>query len=702
MPKQVELPTPPPPFRTDCRELGTSEMRHRWRDHFSHPPMFNELGCFRVGPDPMAIANFMFPPFSGMGEGTAMLYINRRHSAAMDVEVGYTWYPDCVRRRARFEGFDLETIARALPAEPGALIRLVITNPGDEARTAEIGIKLAGRLLHTVDGWAGIGPAIGIEDEHRESWRYMERIGAMVFDSAESAFQCQGTRPFPDRLDGKTLIYCIRLAPGESWTLDFVAALGESQEIACSRFLRAVENSDATADESEATWNDRIAAAFQPGNTRYSGHLPTLHTEDEELKRLYMASTLGCLVLRRDNPLSRYGPAFVTLSPNYWTTASFLWDMMIAAPFYALLDPALLRNHIEVWLAADIRRCLATDYVTGKPLGNWYAVNSSAIVRLAHDYLRYSGDFEWLGKRVDGRAIIEHLEEHALMWREYDTNGHGLADCGGVINLLECVSTYTHEVASFNAMWVAAQRQVAAMWCLMGQEDRASALEKQAGILLGNVLPLYAEGKGYWRCRQPDGSHNDVHHIYDFVAILESIADDLPENVRREMVANFRREHQTTNWTRSLSAWDDDAHRAVRVDHQWTGSFASISAQAINGLFRVGEGAMAFEWLRNVALVARQGPIGQAHWVDPLYPSFEGGAWKASYLMPYITDWTVAANGAYPAMIIESVFGVDVSMEKGLRWKGTAEALDRGARLDNVKVQGINHTVDHDGIRPSD
>lgn len=697
----VAPPTTTPP-RLVCTELGTSEMHHYWRDHFSHPPLFNDLGCLRVGPDPMAIHNLMSPPFSGMGEGTGILYINRLHSAACNVPVGYTWYPDCVRRRAHFEGFDVETFARALPAEPGAMVRLAITNPSSEPRQAEIGIKLGGRLLHTIDGWASIGPAIGIEDEQREVRNYREKLGAMEFASADRAFQCQGTRPFPDRVEGKTLLFDIHLTPGESWTLDFVMAPGESAEEARGRFLRAVENFSETAGESTAIWSDKIASAFQPGNDRFSGHLPMLHTENEDLRRLYMATTLGCLALRRDNPLSRYGPAFVTLSPNYWTTASFLWDMMIAAPFYALLDPALLRNHIEVWLAADIRRCLATDYVTGKPLGNWYAVNSSAVVRLAHDYLRYNGDREWLQKLVDGRPVIDHLEEHALMWREYDVNGHGLADCGGVINLLECVSTYTHEVASFNAMWVAAQRQVAAMHRLLGNESRASYLEEQAALLLRNVLTLYAAGKGHWRCRQPDGSDTDVHHIYDFVAVLESIADDLPQEVRGEMVEYFRREHQTANWTRSLSAWDDDAHRAVRVDHQWTGSFASISAQAMNGLYRVGEGARAFEWLQRVARVARQGPIGQAHWADPLFPSFEGGAWKCTYIQPFITDWVVAANGAYPAMIVESVFGVDATLNHGLRWKGTTPALDAGASLDGLRYQGRLYRVDHSGLHEAD
>jgi hypothetical protein len=376
--------------------------------------------------------------------------------------------------------------------------------------------------------------------------------------------------------------------------------------------------------------------------------------------------------------------------------------MMIAAPFYALLDPDVMRKHIEVWLGVDIKNYLATDYVTGKPLGVWYAVNSSAIVRLAYNYLRFTGNFDWLNHHVNGRPIIEHLQEHALEWHNLDTHGHGLADCGGVSNLLECVSTYTHEVAAFNAMWVAALRQVAAMRRVRGEHTIAQKLESDASQLLQNVMSLYAEGKGYWRCRQPDGSFNDVHHVYDFVAVLESIAEDLPEKVQQEMATYFFENHQTDNWMRSLSPWDDDAHRSFRVDLQWTGSYPSIPAQAINGLCKTGFGDEAFRWLLRIAPVAYQGPLGQAYWVAPLFPPFKGGAWKCSYTLSYMVDWVVAANGAYPAMYIESLFGVNATLNQGLQWKGMIPFLDKGACLKNLHYQGQNYNIDRNGITQLD
>ncbi|MCX7767246.1 MAG: hypothetical protein N2246_11125, partial [Candidatus Sumerlaeia bacterium] len=401
---------------------------------FNHPPLFNDLGCFRTGPNPMDIHNFMFPPFCGNGEGTAILYINRKHSALSNVKVGYKWYPDKVRRRARYEGLEVETITRALPDEPGALIKLTVTNPAAEKRSVEIGIKLAGRLKYTVDEWASIGPVISVIDEHKESWKYDKKLGAICFASTEKAFSCQGTYPPPDVVEGKNLLYRVTLGRGECWSLNFVAALGETEEIARQRYLKHIRNFDQSCELVLKQWNDRIQKAFIPDNGFYSGHLPALITEKKELFRLYLMTTVGCLLLRRNNPLGSYRPAYVTLSPNYWTTATFLWDMMIAAPFYALLDPEVMRKHIEVWLSTDLQSCLATDYVTGKPLGYWYAVNNSAIVRLAYNYLRFTGNFSWLNHTINGKPIIDHLQEHALWWHKYDKNGHGLADCGGVLN----------------------------------------------------------------------------------------------------------------------------------------------------------------------------------------------------------------------------------------------------------------------------
>ena len=678
--------------------LCTAEMNKQWKDHFNLPPCVNDLGSFRMQREPMGIQDFMFPPFSGKNEGTCMLYINRKHPASEGATIGFTWYPDRVRRRSEVDDIEIETITQAASDAPVALISLKLKNSGNQSRNIEVGIKVAGRLIHTIDGWASMGPEIKHPLGHPEKWRYDANLGAMCFSSQPKAFSVQGSLPAPDDVEEKTLLYKVDLPPDGSWKVNFVVALGESEKEAAHRFQDHVNNFEKVSLKARMRWEEKIKAAFTPGNSIFSGHFPTLHTENENLARFYYMGFMGSLCCRRSNPLSVYGDAYITLLPNNWTTATFLWDMMIAATYYALLDPAVLRKMIEVWLAMDLQKYLAVDYVTGKGLGVWYAVNNTATVRMAYTYLRYTGDFKWLDKQVNGKTVLEHLEGHALAWHDLDKNGHGLADCGGVENLLECVSTYTHEVAGFNAMWVAALRQIADFHKIKGNSSKAKYFEEDAGLLLKNTLSLYAHGKGYWRCRQPDGSYNEVRHIYDLIAVLESIAGDLPKKVADEMAEYFRREHQTKCWMRGTSSWDDDIHRDFRVDLQWTGSYPSLPAQVINGLYKIGYGYMAFDWLCRISPIAYQGPIGQGHWVETVYPPFRGGAYKCDSFFPYGTDWTVASNGAIPAMFIESVFGVNATLNDGIKWIDRWGPFDPDARLENLFYQGKNYRVTRKGI----
>ena len=679
--------------------LGSEEIVKKWKDHFSHPPCTNDFGSFRVGPDPMAVCDFLMPPFSTNGETTASLYVNRKHPPSEGVAIGYIWYPDRVRRRCEMEGLSIETVARAAVRRPAALILLTATNPSTETREAEIAVKVAGRAIHTIEGWAGIGPKIDHVLGHPEAWRYDADLGAMRLSSAPKAFSAQGSVPRPDAVDGKTLFYNLRLKAGESWTLRFVVVLGESEAAAADLFLSLIRDFDEECAAARRDWEEKIRAAFTPGNSLFSGHLPTLHTDDRELERLYYTTFAGAvLCCRRDNPLSSYGVTYITVMPNYWTTTSFVWDMMFSATCWALIDPAILRKMIEIWLGVDLSVHLATDYVTGRALGYWYAVNDTAIVRLAYTYLRYSGDLAWLDKRVGGKSILDHLDAHALRWHELDKNGHGLADCGGVLNLTECVSTWTHEVAAMNAMWVAALRQVADLRAARGETARAQALRADAEALLKNLLTLYADGKGYWRCRQPDGSYNDVRLGYDFAAVLESIPDDVSEKMRREMTEHFQREHQTRCWMHSLSPWDDDAQRDFRVDWQWAGTYPSMPAHAANGLYNIGRGEIALDWMRRVARIARQGPLGQAHWVEGLVEPFQGGAHKCAPHWPYGANWTVIANGAYLGMFVESFFGAQATLTEGLKWRDLWGSFDPNAHLENLRYQGKDYRVTRKGI----
>jgi len=676
-------------------QLASAELHAKWQDDFSRPACVNDHGFFVVGRDPMGISDVMIPPFSMGAENTALLYINRKHPPSEGVEIGYTWYPDRVERRARFDGLDIFTITRAPVARSAALIDLTVTNPGAEPRDVEVAVKVAGRVLHTIDRWKEGRPWIDHLTGHPEAWEYDASLGAMSISSAPGAFSVQGSRPKPDAVENKALLYRTRLAPGARWRLCFVVALGDSAEAAAEQFLSLADSFDSACQAVRDDWGTKLAAMFTPGNSKFSGHLPVLWTDDKDLERLYYVSAVGAaLCTRRNHPLSPIGTVYTTLVGDYWPTACFLWDMCVSDACWAMLDPAVLRGLLEAWIRMDIHKHLAVDSITGEGTGPWYAINDCALVHMAHTYLRFTGDFAWLDKEVAGRRLIDHLEHSALRWRELDKHGHGLADCGDGWNCGDGLTTWIHETAGFNAMWVAAQRQVADMREHRGEGPAAKNLRENANLLMKNLLGLYAQGGGYWHAGQPDGTHIPVRLLYDFVAIGEAVPNDLPDSVRREMIEYFLRELKTDHWVRGLSAWDDDSVRSFRPDWAWTGAYGSFPAMSVVSLRGLGcsEGWI-LDWVRRVAQATWQGPIAQTHMVEAVGGLVQGGVRKST-----IGCWAVIAGASFPGMIVEQVFGAQATLREGLQWKGALPGLDPNARLDNLSYRGTAYRVTPRGI----
>lgn len=389
----------------------------------------------------------------------------------------------------------------------------------------------------------------------------------------------------------------------------------------------------------------------------------------------------------------------LTLSGHVLPTLSFPWDTALSSFSLALLDPQPLRNLVEIWFQRDMHSHLATDYVTGEAVGPWYAVNDMAIIRCAQDYLRVTGDLAWINKRIDGKPVLDHLLNHATYWKKLAGNS-GLADYGGISNLLEVVSTYTHEVAGMNAGNVSSMRFVAELLEKNGRTQEAARLRGDATTLAKRINDLlYLQGKGWWKCGQPDGTFVEVRHCYDFLAVLDNMGDDLTTTQKTEMSQFFWSQLASTKWMRALSSGDPDATWNVRPDHSCLGAYAAWPAECAKGLFKTDDPVRIATWLTEVAKAGNQGPIGQAHFTEDVVRPLKGGAYKGSEDAPYIEDWCVVAGGAFTDLVLESIFGVDATLYDGLRAAPRLAAFDAHATLEGVHYQGVEYTVSSTGVR---
>ncbi|HRH41611.1 MAG TPA: hypothetical protein PKY82_08210 [Pyrinomonadaceae bacterium] len=702
---EKSVPLPDIPTTDSMRSIV---MTHKFGDLYALPGLTNQWGCAQAAMDAVAVRSIAFPPFAQgemnvapLGAGgellTGILFVDGEYFASTKTPIEFVWQPDRIERKTIYKGLEI-TSTTIIPFKTMSVaVKFNVKNISKQRRKTEIKLAINGGATKSVSPWnAAYSP--GEYDNVRTLDQ--NRNAVLCKSKYTDAFVLQGASPKPNQLLPSWLIYEFDLAPNETKSITFVNSIGEKQSAVEKEFDSIVNNFDQILKSTTDEWNAELKAAFTPNNGRYSGYLPTLVTTDESVKRLYHSAVMSALYFRRTTPHSVYGTTYVTLMPRYWETTTFLWDISLSAMLLAMLDPAILRRMMETWMKLDVYKHFGTEYLTGAGVGPWYSVNDYAMSRMAKEYLRWTGDKAWLDKEVGGKKVFDYLLSYAENWRKLDVNKHGLADYGGVTNLLEAVSSYVHEVAGLNAANVYNLRFAAELLDYKGKKDKAAAMRKEAEELGKRVLELYVDGKGIWKCKLPDGSYNEVHHCYDFGTTLMNIGDLMPAKQKKEMVAFFQRELQTPTWMRALSTRDLDVTFSIRPDHQWTGAYCSWAALALSGLYVAGETDVALDWMKGLAKSSQQGPIAQAHFTENFYqPESNGGAAKSTSDQPYINDWACVSGCNYLEPIIDSIFGINAGLFGEITAKPNFGKFDPKAELRNINYQGTIYKADKNGVK---
>ncbi len=680
-------------------DLKSDVLVHKFGDLFNPPGLTNFWGAVQTDIDITGIRSLNFPPFGSSDTITCGLYVNDKYFPSTGTSVKFVWYSDKIIREAEYLGINFSSILILPMKKKSVLVQLRLKNICGYKRELELRFGVASNITKAVKPWNEPYPP----NETDNKIEIDTQRNALLFSALHStAYSLQGILPAADKIDKNNLRIKVELNPGEYKIITYVNSIGDNLDEVQSEFEEMINSPDKFIKETHEEWNEELKLAFTPGNSRFSGSMPELETSDQDILKIYNTGILGLIYFKRDNPYSVFGRAYDTLMPRYWQSVTFIWDYALSSLAHALLDPDVMKKYLEFWMLMDIHKHFGIEYLTGGPVGPWYSVNDFALTRIASDYLRWSGNTAWLNKEFIDKSgakknVLDYLIKYSGNWHQFKTK-HGLADYGGVNNLLECVSTYIHEVASLNAGNVFNMRTAAALLEAIGDTKSSKELLTEADSLVIELNKLYAEGKGYWNTRFPDGDLVEVRHSYDFITILNTIAEDLSSKQKEEMTEFFIKELKTQAWMRALSPGDNNVMFSVRPDHQWNGAYPAWPAQAVTGLYKIGKADLAFNWLKGLAKSANQGPFGQAHFVEDVIDPESGGAKKASPEGPYICDWTVSSSGSWTNIIVESIFGVEATIYKGITAKPQFGEFDSKAELKNLNYQGKLYNVNKNGL----
>lgn len=701
------------PLIPTVEDLAADAVTHHYDDMIAPSGLTNMLGTVRVDHDLTALGAVQFPPVSQGLTQTAVLFVDGRLFASFGVPVTHEWRPDRVVRRATVGELQIETTTVCVPGRTAVAIDIVVRNTGERTREVRIGLSAAARVTRSAEAWLDAespserdsvlldGDRLVFAAEDDAAWSVQGLVGG---SAALSGVADASAGSAPPEFDvgiggngrGGDLAVTLSVPAGGAERTGYVQAVGLSEAEAAETWTAVAADVPGAVRAAEEFWNRQLRAAFDPDDDEFSGALPLLETASAPLRRLYWWAVLGVIWFRRDFGGNVLGRSYDTLMPNYWGTTTFIWDYSLSSVSHALLDPAEMRTQVRHWISLDIHSHFGTSSLTGGPVGRWYSVNDYAMTRLVHDYVRFTGDAAFLDEVVADETIAASVRHWATAWKDLRQDS-ALADYGEIDNLLECVSSYTHEVAGLNAANVWSMRTAADLADLQGDETASARLRAEADALLPAVIDRYLPGTGVFTAGQPDGTRLPVRHCYDFSVVGTTIADDLAPSVREEMVAFFQRELQTENWMRALSPWDPDASYSVRPDHQWNGAYPAWPADAGRALAALGAPGVLTDWIEGLSRTANQGPMGQAHFVEEAVPGIHGGARKAPPQLPYIIDWACSSSGAWIELVIEALFGISVAADGTVRAAGCVAALDPHAVLRGLRVGTRIYDIDASG-----
>lgn len=637
------------------------------------PSVNNFAGGMKVTDNLTAFTCLTIAPFAQGGAAADLLLDGKPVTAAES-----RWFPYEVRRRTTVAGVMMESAIRMPFEQKGVLTRLVLENKTNESRTFRFGMKQTVRVRRYAP-------------EQWRTWGTPRPADNLAPAATAFAFVQQ-----PEKWENDAAQWTVALEPGKRAVVEYVVAIGND----AGKASEWAKNFSVMFDTAKSRWEERWQAAFQPGNQHFSGHLPTLITDDPKIRRVYYEGALVPLLLCRTTyPYSQR--CFVTAGPEWANTLVYFWDTEMWAGMWAMLEPVTMREQLIKWFTLDHHACYAVDCISGKGAGPWYAANDWSIFRCLEAYLDVTGDTGFLKAAAAGKTVLQRLDDLATAYEKRPlTKDSPLANYGGAQNLLECAPTYIEGVPSLNAANIYMLRHTAKFHEAVGNAARASELRAKSSKLLPAVLALYEPGQGVWSAVNRSGKRVPLRHCFDFIIVGQSLEHDLTPSVKSEMTAFVERELRTATWMRAMSLLDPAAAKSDRPDHGPLGSYDGWPPLTMDVMCRFGAFDKAVAFLRAVEPVTREGPFAQAH--EFLDPDSRGKNPVVRIAHRGGQDFNEGCGAAFAEVIIRGVFGYrpDLSGDSlTLLMPKTPRGFN--GELRHVPFHGATYTIKSDaqGIR---
>jgi len=630
----------------------------------------NTLACYP------AIGNFYGSVRTSKRLGgleTQFLYGNKLEKPAGTISINglaifsqkMKWYPYQIVNKAQFNGVDLTTTMRLVFEKKGVLMQLELENKTDNPVVLPASIELVNGQLSDPSK----------ESSDQTCLNYAGNNYTYSFTVKPDSVQ--------NRDNNAVACWKIRLKAGEKKTISYVLSIDKDATISKSDAKAWNNDFQKTFSDAKSLWERRWKDVFTPGNTSYSGFLPTFTTTDKNLYELYYLSIISFLETQQNKVYPTLDIAFG--SNNEWAiNQAYFWEISQFSDMYALLEPKGLKSFITMCMHVDIDKGNAIDYKNGQITNHWYAVNDYALFKTIDSYIRINKDFDFLKTKINGKTIFDQLYTCATKWETRFNKEYGLADYGkDPWSFFEAIPDYIHFVPAMNAQNVWMLRSMAEYDKLYGKGKETKNLLEKANLMASGVKSLYVPGEGVWRVKYPNGNSVISRHSYDFLTIGMTMKDDLSPKMKSEMIRFVETELLTpSDFMRAMSLKDQAALNSDRSDHGPVGSYIGWPALTVQAIADLGQFEKAEAILSNFRNAFVESGMGQA--IEFLVPV--GSTEHVNRIGARAGASFILSGSDYANTIIDGLMGYKPAINGGL-----IPYMADSYRYFNGKITNVRH-----------
>ncbi|MEI7829154.1 MAG: hypothetical protein WCI31_05270 [Prolixibacteraceae bacterium] len=544
-----------------------------------HLGIVNGMGSVGIAYDYVGVINgFWAPPYV-----SSDFFIEPRLWGERVKTDHYTWLPFQTKQIGRLNGIEIMSTTTLIYGMRAGVLSIKLINTTNEAKEIPLQFICNSPFTYRItldreEIWGFGTPksktAVADTEDKKGIMRVQGDYAIAIGGDLKGLWWEEATRRFHGTIE---------LKPGQEMSTSLVFSM-ERREKALQWRNDLLSNIKMHIKSSDDYYLSEVKSIFDK--------LPRLTSDNKNIEKLYNRSLSILMMNRYMVPELALNPYYPTGSVKGGCFKNYLWNYGAVSGILPLFDPEADKKHIlQFFRSGGLYNGHSFDPISGKGTGSWYPVNQNLIIQLTYNYIKNTGDTDFLKEEVvKGETVLDHMIRNA-MHLDYIAGPVKLVDYGPRGDHLELSRefTYNHVIPDLNGLRYKNYERVSELCKLAGNPqpylmERAKELKK---ILKKELW----DPKLRWFSYADDKGIKNVRYTIQMFYLLNS--DVIDNEIENGLLSHLNDKEFLGDYGVHSMSKKDIAYDQVDIDNGGGGSCTIFPPQIARLLYNSGKTEVA-------------------------------------------------------------------------------------------------------------